>query len=129
MPTTEGRANTGWLILFNLEETREIAGSVETYTAPLAAAAALAPEPAISKVIAAGGGALVVASRVATKKHKALGIYFNGPLFYYNRNFRRLTLRDAPKYLYTRFTSLVVPFFYNPDDPESLASWRRSVGL
>ena len=129
MPTTEGRARTGWLIIFSLEETREIAGSVETYTAPLAAAAALAPEPAISKVIAAWGGALVVASKVATKKRKALGVYLNGPLFYYNRNFRRLTLRDTPKYIYARFTSLVVPFFYDPGDPESLASWRRSVGM
>jgi hypothetical protein len=129
VPTREGRAKTGWLILFTGEETRRMAESAEQAAAPLAAAMALVPDPGISKVVAAGSAAVVAAAKIAVRREKALGIYVNGALWYYNRNFRRLRLKDLPRYLYAKFTMLCVPFFYDARDPESLASWRRAVGM
>ena len=133
MPTTEGSYQTGWLILFTADETRKIAQPVGDYGGPVAAVAALVLEPAVSKIIGLSAAALTFFARKAVQEDRLLGLYVRGnPLrwLFSNRRPQRLSdlLRNQYAYWSTAFTGFV-PFVYDGENPQSLESWRRAVGV
>ena len=134
MPAVEGSVKTGWLILFTADETRRIAEPVGDFAGPIAAVAALIPEPVFTKVISLGATGLTFLAKKALKEDRLLGIYVRSvnPLrnmFWYLRIKR---LSDLPGLMYTSYGSMIVgcaPFVYNEKDPQSLEGWRRIVGV
>jgi len=134
MPTVEGSVKVGWLVLFTADETKQIAEPVGDYAGPIAALAALAPEPVVTKFISLGAAGLTFLARRAAKEDRLLGIYIRSPnlfrnLFWY---LRIKEISDLPGLMYTIYGSNLfgcAPFVYNEKDPESLARWRRIIGI
>jgi|ERR1019366_917318 hypothetical protein len=135
LPTTEGSFNTGWFILFTADETKRIAKPVGDYGSPIAAAAALIPEPTVTNIISAGTAVLTFAAKRAVEKEKSLGLYIGGgnPLWPWRQIIRLMlmqssTVSNSSRFLYF-FYAKWAPFFYDEKQPQSLANWRRAAGI
>jgi hypothetical protein len=129
MPDTEGSINTGWLVLFDADETRRIAKPVGDYVSPIATISAFIPDPIVTKIISLSAAALTLSAKKAAEKGKCLGIYVRGRPYRY-AYLRQLKSRDLARFIYARsMRYMPVPFLYDERNPESLASWRRAVGM
>lgn len=130
MSTVEGSYRTGWFILLTADETKRIADRIGDYTAPIAAASAFIPEPIVTKIIGVGTAVLVVLAKKAVQRGKALGVYISlNPVPRFS-HMRYLKVSDLYRFMYMRNAALGwLPFLYDGNDPESLASWRRAVGI
>lgn len=134
MPTVEGSARTGWLILFTADETKQIAEPVGDFAGPIAAVAAFIPEPVVTKIISLGAVGLTFLAKKASKEDRLLGVYVRSPnpfrnLFWY---LRLKQLSDLPGLMYVNYGSNAVgcaPFVYNENNPQSLENWRRIAGI
>lgn len=134
MPTVQGSFKTGWLVLFTAEETKKIAKPVNDYGDPVAAFSALVPEPIFSKIISLGTVGLTFLAKKAAQEDRLLGVYVRGnPFDLLFRHPRSKGLFDMWRGLYINLFGFkltgVAPFVYDEKDPESLESWRRSIGI
>lgn len=133
MPSVEGSARTGWLVLFTANETKQIAEPIGNYAGPVAALTAFIPEPIVTKILSVGTAGLAFLAKKATKEDRLLGVYVRGnplrDLFWY---LRIKQASDLPGLMYTTYTSAFLqcaPFVYDEKNPQSLGKWRRIVGI
>jgi hypothetical protein len=135
MPTLEGSYKTGWIILYTVDETKQAAEYVSDYGSPIAAAAALIPEPIFSKVISIEAAVFTILAKWAVKKERALGVYFLGNPLRYARTVKLITsdwsLYLRPLLMFCAPLPYVfwTPFLYDAKDPRSLDRWRKVIDM
>jgi hypothetical protein len=115
VPSVEGGARAGWIILLTKEETEVAVDSI----AAAGLLAGLIPEPTVSKAMAVAAGLVAIAAKVAKRKGLCGGV--------------RVKLHGIPTSLrpsgVEMFESISLgpkyyPFFYAENDPASLQRWR-----